>query len=359
MAMARLIGPASVLGVGLAALCVAAYAPQARAGSGQSYLLFNQQLIESASATGLNLDSPDDVFRHIFSRLPDTVVVYPTENYYYFILFVAGREVRGNINLPARYRDQGILSFGYAEFDEFMLGPSKGVTGAKYFSQADGVVIHRVDRFTYTVTYNGKTVTFRLNQLPQEPPKRFRLGTEEVFVQRTLDESGYQFFLLFNEKSNSLFWVLNEEPGVPDTLEPAGEDLLVGRRSGFAFWVDKAHDDRKILLAVRRLNIMRNDYYDGPFDQLADNYADETKVAEYMKRAVPELRGRIDMYGYYTDSPRPARVALATYFTYFARSELTTIMKQVREHPDPYQHISRAGVPLPATERQVPRGATP
>jgi hypothetical protein len=61
-----------------------------------------------------------------------------------------------------------------------------------------------------------------------------------VFVQRTFDKSGYQFFLLFNEKSNYLFWVLNEEPGVPDVLEPAGEDLLVGRRSGFAFWVDKA-----------------------------------------------------------------------------------------------------------------------
>ena len=65
--------------------------------------------------------------------------------------------------------------------------------------------------------------------------------------------------------------------------------------------MDEAHGDRKVLVAVRRLNISRNDYFDGPFDQLADNYADETQVAVYMQRAFPSLQGRIDKYGYYTD----------------------------------------------------------
>ena len=131
------------------------------------------------------------------------------------------------------------------------------------------------------------------------------MGEEERFIQRTFDESGYQFYLLFNERDDYFFWVLNEEEPLRDVLDPLGDDLLVGRRSGFGLWIDRDHGDRKILVGVRQLNIRRNDYYDGPFDQLADNYADETAIAEYMQRAFPSLRGRIDKYGYYTDRERP------------------------------------------------------
>ena len=83
---------------------------------------------------------------------------------------------------------------------------------------------------------------------------------------RTFDESGYQFFLLFNTTGNYFTWVLNEEEIVPDELVPVDDDLLVGRRSGFAFWVDPAHPDRKALVAIRGANATVNNYYDGPFD---------------------------------------------------------------------------------------------
>ena len=229
----------------------------------------------------------------VFSGLGDQVTIYPSENYYYFILFVDGRQIWGNMRLPTRSRDNGVLSFAYFQFNEFPSIASERFVRTKFFSQEDGLILSKVDRFTYRVNFRGKAVTFNLHQLSQDPPRLFPLGENEVFVERTVDESGYQFFLLFNEESNYFLWVLNEEEGVSDILEPLGDapDLLIGKRSGFAFWIDQAHGDRKVLASVRSLNVQRNDYYDGPFDQLADNYVDETEISEYMQRALPGLRG--------------------------------------------------------------------
>jgi len=259
-----------------------------------SYLLFNQNVIEGLTSPLLDLADPDAVFSQVFAGLPDEVVVYPSENYYYFVLYVGERQVWGNIRLAVDSRDEGLLSFGYFEFIEFASRSGTGFNGAKLFSQADGVEVEKIDNFTYLVRADSKEVIFHLNELDQTPPSLFNLGEDELFVERTFDESGYQFFLLFNERENYFFWVLNEEEPLPDVLEPVADDLLVGKRSGFAFWVDDAHDARKVLFAVRKLSVTRNDYHDGPFDQLADNYAEETNVSEYMQRAFPALRGRID-----------------------------------------------------------------
>ena len=319
-----------------------------------SYLLFNQNVIEGLTTPPLDLADPDTVFFQVFKGLPDEVVVYPSENYYYFVLYTGERQVWGNIRLAADSRDEGLLSFGYFEFVEFASRSGTGINGSKIFSQADGVDVEKIDEFTYLVRAGDKEVTFHLHQLAQTPPSLFRLGDDEVFIERTFDESGYQFFLLFNERENYFFWVLNEETQLPDILEPVADDLLVGKRSGFAFWVDEAHDARKVLFAVRKLSVTRNDYHDGPFDQLADNYADETNISEYMQRAFPALRGRIDKYGYYTDRERPMRVALSTYLTYFAQSDLLRFMEPFRESSDPYAFISQRGVVTTSTPSPVP-----
>ena len=88
------------------------------------------------------------------------------------------------------------------------------------------------------------------------------------------------------------------------------DDLLVGRRSGFVFLVDKPYSDRKVLLAIRGANAVVNNYYDGPFDQLADNYVDQTEISKYLKLVFTPLEGRIDKYGYYTDRQPSSRVAV-------------------------------------------------
>jgi hypothetical protein len=310
-------------------------------------LLFNEEIIEGLSDDSVDIEDVDAVFWRVFSGLPDDVTVYPSENYYYFILFSDRTQIGGNIRLPAGRRERGVLSFGYSEFIEFASRSGTGISRSKFYTKADGVDIEEIDPFTYLVQYDGKAVTFHLHELSQEPPHSFSLGENEIFIERTFDESGYQFFLLYNEKDNYFFWVLNEEEKIPDILEELEEDLLVGKRSGFAFWVDEQHENRKVLLGVRRLSVTRNDFYDGPFDQLADNYAEETNVAEYMQLAYPALRGRIDKYGYYTDRERPMRVALSNYFSYFAQSDLLPLAERVREAADPYGYISSKGAGEP------------
>jgi hypothetical protein len=317
----------------------AAASPDANA----NYVLFNQNWLEGLSTQGLDVDDADSLFTAVFAGLPDEVTVFPSENYYYFILTVDGKQIWGNIRLPAGRRENGVLSFGYYEFIEFPTAAVQGISGSKFFTDADGVIVAEVDRFTWTVRFRGRTVTFHLHELDQSPSANIPLGENELFIQRTFDESGYQFYLVFNEVENYFVWVLNEEETVPEVFDPGADNLLFGRRSGFAFWVDSANGDRKVLAGVRRLNLQRNDYYDGPFDQLADNYADETHISDYMKLAFPSLEGRIDKFGYYTDQERPLRVAISSYFIYSAQSEMVTFVEQLKVQDDPLQYISSGG----------------
>ena len=314
-----------------------------------NYVLFNQNWVEGLLTEGLNLTDVDAVFATVFAALPDEVTVYPSENYYYFIIHVDGRQVWGNIRLPAGRRENGVLSFGYFEFIEFPGTTGASISGSKFFTDADGVIVTELDRFSYNVRFRGKDVQFNFHLLDQTKPGSLVLDADETFIQRTFDESGYQFSLIFNERGNYFTWVLNEDETIRDILEPIGEteNLLFGRRSGFAFWIDVEHGDRKVLAGVRRLNLQRNDYYDGPFDQLADNYADETGVMAYMIRAFPTLEGRIDKYGYYTDTERPLRVAISAYFVYSAQSEMIAFVARLAEDADPLALISRAGRPAP------------
>ena len=309
-----------------------------------SYLVLNQRWIEALSSDPVDLEDVDEVFWHVFSRLPDSVTVYPTENYYYFKLYVDGRQFWGNIRLPAGRRERGVLSFAYFEFRESPFETSSRLQRAKYFTIADGLIMEEVDPFTYSVSYAGKDVVFNFNRISQDPPNLFSLADDEVFVQRTFDESGYQFFLIFNESERYFLWVLNEEELVPDSLEPlqdelARETLLVGKRSGFAFWVDKANGNRKILAAIRGQSATRNDYYDGPFDQLADNYVDVTDVSKYMQLASPSLQGRIDKYGYFTDR-ESGRVSISPYYVYFSLESLADFVTHAEESEDTSLFIS-------------------
>ena len=333
--------------------------PTSQANTDSTYLLFNQKLVEGLTTESVDLSDVDAVFWHIFSRLPDQVTVYPSENYYYFIMYTDRRQLWGNIRLAAGRRDRNVLSFAYFEFRETPYVTEPRVSSSKFFTEADGLRIEELDPFTYKVRYNQKEVVFNLHKLSQEPPQLFTLGDNETSVMRTFDESGYQFFLVFNEDKNFFNWVLNEEEPFSDVLVPLQDDLLVGRKSGFAFWVDRAHGDRKILIAIRGANATRNDYYDGPFDQLADNYVEQTNISEYMQRAAPSLRGRIDKYGYFTDRDRPSRVSISPYYVYFSGQALNLYFDRIISAEDPYFLISRKGIlptptPNPPPTRPAP-----
>lgn len=326
----------------------------------QPYVLFNEKFVEGLSSQGdMDVEDVDSVFRYLFGRLPEQVTVYPSENYYYFIFNFDGRQFWGNMRLPSGRRENGVLSFAYFEFIDFPSVPGQGLTRAKFYTEADGLLITEVGKLIWDVRFRGKTVRFNLHPLRTDPPESFDLGPDEEFVERTFDESGYQFFLLFNKKNNYFFWVLNEEEIVPDTFETLSGDILVGVRSGFAFWVDKAHKDRKVLATIRSISVTRNDYYDGPFDQLADNYVDVNNVSKFMERAYPGLVGRIDRFGYHTDTERGTRVAISAYGSYFTKADILSLVARAKELEDPIWHLSRGGFPLPTTPTPLPPTPTP
>lgn len=319
-----------------------------------TYLLLNQKWVEGLSNSALDLTDVDEVFWHVYSQLPSEVTVYPSENYYYFKLYVNGIQLWGNIRLAAGRRESGVVSFAYFEHQESPYVIEPRVRKSKFFTDADGVVLEEIDPFKWKMRYKGRDVIFNFHRLNQDPPNLFRLGQNEISVMRTFDESGYQFFLLFNTKDNYLFWVLNEEEIVPDSLQPLLPNYVVGRRSGFVFLVDQNHNDRKVLAAVRGANATVNNYYDGPFDQLADNYVDQTNIAEYLQLSSPNLRGRLDKYGYFTDQPGSSRVAVSPYFVYFSESRLGQFLGLVSSSDDPYRTISRKALDLLKSQSVTP-----
>ena len=123
----------------LAATTSTAAASEANADS--TYLLFNQKLVEGLTTESVDLNDVDEVFWHIFSRLPDQVTVYPSENYYYFIMYTDRRQLWGNIRLAAGRRDRGVLSFAYFEFRETPYVTEPRISSSKF--------LHRRRRSTH------------------------------------------------------------------------------------------------------------------------------------------------------------------------------------------------------------------
>lgn len=282
---------------------------------------FNEKFIDGLY-NKLEMDDSEQIFALVFSSLKESVTVYPTENYYYYSLNTGGKTVWGNLRLDVVDRDQGIIHFGYFEYDEN--GKHQDREGhEKAYSLKDGVTVKRLERFLYSVSYQNKTVLFTLNNIGMAPPRRARLRGDESFVGPIFDESGLKFFLIFNKVTSHFMYVLNEDGVTPESFVELHDDILIGRRTGFAFYQDKAND-RKILIAVHGKNTDRNNYYDGPFDQLPDNYAEQTHIKQYIEQAYPYLKGRVDAYGGFLDQ-QGSRALINPYIVYYDEEELDIV----------------------------------
>jgi hypothetical protein len=273
----------------------------------------------------MNLSDAPAVFSHVFSRLSNEVNIYPTENYLYF-RFVAGtRYVWGNLRLSPEDRDLGKLHFGYYEFkDELALDD----TDIHYvvIGPGDGIVVTRHDAFHYSITHGGKTVLFSLNQIAQTPPAFFTVPRDEESLFRLHDESNVRFILLFNKTTRSFMYVADEDEGRRLWTLKFAADLVVDPASGFAFYVGTRNNSRKILVGVHEKNVRQNNYYDGPFDQLADNYIrNDSKLAEYIQLAYPYTKGHVNQYGVYKGMPQ-ARVAIVAYRMYESLSDVAALV---------------------------------
>jgi len=267
------------------------------------------------------------VFRRLFAGFNDTVVVYPSENYYYFGFMAAGRVVMGSISLFPHERDSGRIGFGYTEKRDRDRWSEKDVVGGwGTFGRSEGIMVSRIDAMRYRVTCDGKGVVFRFHDLPSTDPPTHLLRPDERFVLRNLDESGVGFLLLFNTTMNRFYWVLDPEQPETERFRLVANSIAVGERTQFAFYIDSVYR-RLVMIGTHGHNVLNNNWNDGPFDQLPDNLIESGRfeLQSYIEMAMPQMKGRIDKFGHYLDNPA-TRVAIAPYLVYYNDQELIDVV---------------------------------
>jgi hypothetical protein len=189
------------------------------------------------------------------------------------------------------------------------LGPSRGVT------------VEQVEPLAYRVSYGKKSVVFALNDLSQVKPPAAALAPNDQFIGPVFDESAIRFFLVFNTKLKLFHYILDETVKPADVFVPApvGDGrILIGKRTGFAVYRDQRRD-RKILIGVYHDNVVANNYLDGPFDQMPDNFIEGDSFQQAILAVAPHLKGQINRYGSFADG---ARVAVAPYMEYRSPKDL-------------------------------------
>jgi hypothetical protein len=282
---------------------------------------FNQTSIEEARQPfPLSLADHMAVFALVFRNLPDRVQVYPTENYYYFSFVANGRPIQGNIRLDPRYRDEGKIFFAY--FDNPSLwNASPALEHVHLLDAASGVSVERVAALSYRVTYRGREVLFALNDLASVKPPPGVMSAEERYLGPVFDESAVRFFLVYNPKARVFHYILDETENAADVLLqlPGAERVLIGQRTGFAFYTDH-HRPRKILIGVHNSNVALNNYFDGPADQLPENFVEGDDLRSAILHADAGASDKIDRLGYYTGTK--LRYVIDPYIYYSKVSDL-------------------------------------
>jgi hypothetical protein len=261
---------------------------------------------------GVDFDNPSEVFEYVFEQLPDRVTITPTEDHFYFRFFIGDQFVWGNIHLSHAKRDKGAISFPYYAYVDGMKGPEETRIHAQTLNASNGLAVKKVHDFRYTLSYGDREVVFDLNQLSQASPEKENLSAGEEVLFNLHDESDLQFYLIFNNRTNDFMYVLNENHRTDLNLKQLENNVWIDPVSEFAFFVDEQHQ-RKILIGVKRDNVQSNNYYDGPADQLADNFIKDWKLSTYIQTTYPYTRGKIDRHGSFGGR---TRVAISPYYAY-------------------------------------------
>ena len=299
----------------IAAVAAGLAAAAMPASAGTLQLHTNEAYVEEVSRTGtLAIGDPLAVFAAVFGALPDRVKVYPTENYYYFAFAHAGLRYAGNIRLDTSDRDRGIVHFGYFEEQSDWSAEDSDVSHVA-LDATKGVTVEKQEPLVYKVSYGGKSVVFALNDLSGVTPPAAALAPDERFIGPIFDESGIRFFLVYNGRLKLFHYVLDETVPVADAFvaAPRAPRILVGKRTGFAFYRDHLRA-RKILIGAAEINMKLNNYFDGPFDQLPDNFVEGETLRAAILEVSPELKGEIDRFGGSADGSQ--RFMIGPYLPY-------------------------------------------
>jgi hypothetical protein len=314
----------------------------------------NQQYVEENSAsTTLDTADPEAVLGFVLASLPDRVKVYPTENYFYFNFTQGGIKWSGNLRFDVETRDAGKVHMTY--FKDFTLWQRDEVDTTVIWDATRGVTVEKIADLVYRVGFRGRSVVFELNDLASVVPPQGAVRDGEKYLGPVFDESGIRFFLVFNPVAGVFEYVLDETVKTPDEFVPVdfSPDIGIGRRTGFAFITDR-FSNRKILIGVNAANTGTNNYLDGPFDQLPDNFLKGDELREAILAVSPEMKGTIDRFGNSNDDT--VRYLIAPYMQYEEPGELSMFDDCARSEPLPHYYACFSVAPGPANEEDAPAG---
>ena len=281
-----------------------------------------------------DFDEPDSVLRYVLSSLPERVVVYPTERYYYFQFPLGPRLISGNI----RFSDieLGELSIGY--FDAMNNRDMRTKQYAASDTDPTVDIAFLSDEHTVSVGFGEIRRRFYLDQRALRSPAPPLLGGE-TYVSGIRDESGYFLHLLYWEPGECFYYVLNETEPLPEELQPLAVEtdsgpakLWYGTGSRFVFF-EHTPSGRRVLVGVHARNIQLNTRYDGPFDQVPPRL----NIRPELESAYPYVlaAGGIDDHGNFLER-KGQRVAISPYVPYTSGVQLErTLAGLLLDSPTP------------------------
>lgn len=257
----------------------------------------------------------------LFQELPKQMMVYPSEGYYYFHMFRAGKKIRGNIRFDERLIKKGKLPIIF--LTEFANGEESEEL-YEVIENGRDLKIEVLAPGSYELEYKGKKISVSLYDLGADRASFAGLKQDEVYVGPLFDDSAIKFDLVYNNAANTFHYVLNERSGVNENLQMVAglNNIAIGDRTGFAYFVET--DGRKILIGARKNNVYSNTHYDGPFDQLPDTILDGEQIKTFLETYDKELIGKILPGGWYKDDEL-SRYAIVPYIGYEDETELYKI----------------------------------
>lgn len=260
---------------------------------------------------GCDVMDPRLVFGELFDEMPDDVAIRPSENCLYFSFSTKDEEAyRGCIKVPARLPSSGMVSIFYRHKEDANRA-HVGKLGAN-----EGVSLQRVTPLSYVATVNQKSVEFHFQELRLSKPTRCKLRVSELFVAPCFDESGIYFSLLFDTDTNCFLWIVNDDYPTHDEFTEIFPNIEIGCRSRFVVLNDR-RNSRRVLVGVSKAEVKANSYYDGPFDQLPDNYIEtgDVEIQKFIHLNNPDRIGMVDCFGFFK-MLRASRVAIIPYYIY-------------------------------------------
>jgi hypothetical protein len=304
---------------------------------------YHKDYVEEAMAPpAFDISDKMGVLSAVLNGLPDTAKVYPTENYFYFWFYHKGIKYAGNLRFDIADRDKGVVHFNY--FKDFTDWQRDENGYSADLGKADGLTLTKAGDLLYDLEFRGKKVRFELNDVGAAKPPADAVRPNETYIGPVFDDSAIRFFLVFDNDQKLFLFLLDETQPVADqfNMSDVSDRITIGMRTGYAFYDDRfAH--RKILVGVNQLNTSVNNYLDGPFDQLPDNFLKGDILQKAILAESPDRAGQIDRFGNSPDGE--TRYLIAPYLQYEDPSELAPIAQCAADEEPPvyYSCFSYSG----------------